>query len=259
MRAIATDLIHALLSLPLYVLFTLFAASVVSWRAGAGARLYRWRFLFPALGVFVYLGSAPVVSAALASWIEQSVAVPEVTAEHRSADNVIVVLSAGWLRATPDDYEQKIGEAGWERTATAVALWRRIGGRLLFVGAPAPDGKRSAASAMARMAGEWGVPEQALRVESASTNTHENLLYAKQLLGPAPGRLWLVTSALHMPRSVGVAEAQGLRVIPYPCDFRADQAFRWQMFLPMNEGPLALEAALHELLGMVFYRLRGWI
>jgi uncharacterized SAM-binding protein YcdF (DUF218 family) len=258
MRATVTEIFHVLLSFPLWVFLALVALTVHAWRARA-SRLHRWRRTLAFAAAAFYLVTMPVLPATLETWLEQRHPVPRILESDRRPDNVIVVLTAGWLRRTPTGYEQKLGEGGWERTAAAVRLWRRIGGRLLFSGAPTPDGPDSAAAAMARLAGEMGVPPQALLVEPSSLNTRENLLFSKRLLGSGHGRVWLVTSALHMPRSVMAAEGLGLAVTPYPCDFRADESVRsWTQFVPNNSARPALERALHEIAGMAVYRLRGW-
>jgi len=258
MRAIITDLVHVFFSLPFYLLLGLALVGTIAWRKGRGSRLHDWRYAAVLAGLLVYAVGTPALPTAIAAWVENQYSVPEITARQRHPDNVIIVLTAGWLRITPVGYEQKIGEAGWERTTAAVDLWRQIGGRLLFSGAPAPDGHGSAAATMARLAHALGVPDSALLVEPASLNTHENLLYSKRLLGDGPHTLWLVTSALHMPRSVAAARALGMEVIPYPCDFRADRGLSWQMLLPANDALRVLEDALHELVGMAAYHWRGW-
>ncbi len=258
MRALTTDLIHVFFSLPFYVLLALSLITVIAWRADRGLRLHRWRHVLLALVLLVYGVSAPAVPAAISAWIENRYPVPDIATRQHRPDSVIIVLTAGWLRSTPTGYEQKIGEGGWERTWVAVELWRHIGGRLLFSGAPTPDGRDSTAAAMARLAHALGVPDDALLVEPASLNTRENLLFAKKLLGEGRHTLWLVTSALHMPRSVAAARALGMEVIPYPCDFRADQGLSWQMLIPSNHAPPELEVALHELVGMAAYRWRAW-
>lgn len=258
MRALLTDIVHLFLSLPFYYLLGLLLLGLMAYKSARGTTLHRYRHVFPVLGLLVYLLSVPATSSLLEWRLEGYYPVPEVSEHAPRTENTIIVLTAGWLRSTPQGFEQKIGEAGWERTAAAVELWKKIGGRLLFSGAPAPDGG-SAAEKMALLARAFGVPEHALLVETESVNTRENLLFSKKLMGDRKGALWLVTSALHMPRSVAVAQALGLEVIPYPCDFRVDQRVSWRMFVPANSAPAALEAALHELLGTLQYHLRGWV
>jgi uncharacterized SAM-binding protein YcdF (DUF218 family) len=59
-------------------------------------------------------------------------------------------------------------------------------------------------------------------LESESRNTAENVAFSKSLAKPKPGETWvLVTSAFHMPRSVGIFCRAGWPVVPYPVDHRA--------------------------------------
>ena len=76
---------------------------------------------------------------------------------------------------------------------------------------------------------------------------------------PMPGDRWiLVTSAAHMPRSVGTFRGQGFDVIPWPADFRtkdAGDAFRPFGSLPM--GLKRLDEATMEWVGLIAYRMLG--
>ena len=62
-----------------------------------------------------------------------------------------------------------------------------------------------------------GVPPERMLFETAARNTHENAVLAHALAKPRPGETWLlVTSASHMPRSVGVFRRAGWDVVPWP-------------------------------------------
>lgn len=258
MRAALTELFHQMLQLPFWVFVALVVAAARAFRAPPASPPHRRRLAWAAAAVAFYLLSIPLTHVTLERWLEHRHAPPVVSESDRSEDNVVLVLTAGWLRTTESGYDQKLGEAGWERTAAAVALWRRVGGRILFTGAPKPDGTDSAAATMARLAAGMGVPAERLLVEPRALNTHENLLFSRRMLGDKPGRIWLVTSALHMPRSVLAARAVGLEVVPFPCDWRADEVFDWTMLVPGSMSQPAFEHAVHELAGMAAYKLRGW-
>jgi uncharacterized SAM-binding protein YcdF (DUF218 family) len=258
MRATLTEAFHMLLQVPVWVSLALAWAAFHAWQAPQGTRWSRWRVAWSALAVFFYVLNVPVLPTLMENRLERLYSAPAIAESDRSEGNVVLVLTGGWLRTTQDGYEQKIGEAGWERTVAGVALWRRVGGRLLITGAPKPDGSDSAAAAMGRVAEALGVPHGRIVIEPASLNTYENLLFSRRLMGPVSGRTWLVTSAVHMPRSVATARAIGLDVIPYPCDFRADERIDWAMFMPTGSAAYAFEADLHELVGMAVYRLKGW-
>jgi DUF218 domain len=58
-------------------------------------------------------------------------------------------------------------------------------------------------------------------VERKSRNTTENAAFTKQLVMPKPGERWLlVTSAMHMPRAVGVFRKAGFAVDAYPVGYQ---------------------------------------
>jgi uncharacterized SAM-binding protein YcdF (DUF218 family) len=97
--------------------------------------------------------------------------------------------------------------------------------------------------------------------ESKSSTTAENAFYSAQIL-KAEGikKIILVTHAYHMRRSALVFEAQGLEVVMAPCGFLGgtgvDSYLAW---LPALSGVEATFVSSHELVGLVYYRLRGYI
>jgi uncharacterized SAM-binding protein YcdF (DUF218 family) len=74
--------------------------------------------------------------------------------------------------------------------------------------------------AMAALLTAWGVPQEAIILETASRNTYENAINSKRLL-EAHGlhQVLLVTSALHMPRALALFRALGIDAGPAPTDF----------------------------------------
>lgn len=102
-----------------------------------------------------------------------------------------------------------------------------------------------------------GIDSERLIIESQSRNTYENFKYTKPLLPNANGRYLLVTSAFHMPRAVGIARMQGVKVIPYPVDYRTNsdelRLFDFDLFDHLK----ALEPAWREWIGLTVYYLTG--
>lgn len=260
MRAFLTDMVHAFLALPLYFFLGLAALSWQSWR---GRILHRFRFALLGATAVVYLASVTVFgNGLLRAWEGRipALSVTEVAAKvGEKKEPVILVLTAGWMRTTATGYEAKIGEPGWERLWSAVQLWERIGGVLLFTGAPVADGSDSSAAAMARVARKMGVPDTAIMIEPRALNTYENFKFSAALLPPNHGPIVLITSALYMPRAYSVAQRMQLPVIAYPVEYTADARSGWQDWLPSNGGPAMLERLAHEWLGVLAYRARGWI
>ena len=62
---------------------------------------------------------------------------------------------------------------------------------------------------------QLGIPAERIEMEEKSRTTAENARFSLEALKPKPGERWLlVTSASHMPRSVGTFRAAGFDVIP---------------------------------------------
>jgi len=116
-----------------------------------------------------------------------------------------------------------------------------------------------------------GVPEDAIWQQDNSQNTYEDALYSAELLVENEiSEVILVTSAMHMPRSIAVFEQQGISVIPAPVDFTIteqnwDNAFKpgldeFLIYLLPNASSLGLTTnVLKEYLGLLIYGLRGWL
>ncbi len=94
--------------------------------------------------------------------------------------------------------------------------------------------------------------------ESQSRNTHENGIYSFDLVQPKPDETWLlITSAFHMPRSVGVFEKMGWQVIPFPVDFNTNPDHLVRLTFNFGGNLQDLDMALHEWTGLIVYYLTG--
>ena len=104
-----------------------------------------------------------------------------------------------------------------------------------------------------------GVAPERIVVENASRNTYENAVFTRDLIKPTQEDRWLlVTSAYHMPRSVGAFRKVGFDVIPFPVDFRTrDAADLLMPFGSLGGGLERSDLAAKEWIGLVAYRLTG--
>jgi len=109
---------------------------------------------------------------------------------------------------------------------------------------------------------DWGIPEDAIMIETKSRNTHQNAIYSFETLkGQGIDKILLVTNAFHMPRAAAVFRHVGFDVIPSSSslsvtDYRQPKLLDWWPSLS-NLGKA--QAVLREKLGLFVYRLRGWI
>lgn len=107
----------------------------------------------------------------------------------------------------------------------------------------------------ARLLREAGVPTESIEEHAQSKDTIEEALMLKNkgLTGP----FYLITSAYHMPRAMAIFKKQGLHPIATPTNFLQTEAKWHQVF---NVQALAHnEIVFHELLGLIWYKLKGYI
>jgi uncharacterized SAM-binding protein YcdF (DUF218 family) len=104
-----------------------------------------------------------------------------------------------------------------------------------------------------------GIPRERLIIERRSRNTEENAEFSKEIVGPKPGQRWLlVTSAFHMPRSVGIFRKVGFPVEPYPVDWRTrGRSHRLRFSSSFLSGMSRTEVAAREWIGLFAYWLTG--
>jgi uncharacterized SAM-binding protein YcdF (DUF218 family) len=84
-------------------------------------------------------------------------------------------------------------------------------------------------------------------------------VFSKALVMPKPGERWLlVTSAYHMPRSVGLFRKAGFAVEPYPVDWRVGGRDDLLDFTKTaSDGLSRTDTAVREWMGLVAYWLAG--
>ena len=116
-----------------------------------------------------------------------------------------------------------------------------------------------AAKPVAKFLRASGISPDRIVLESKSRNTYQNALFTKELLKPSPDETWvLITSAYHMPRSVGVFRKADFKVIPAPVDFRTrDYRDVYRMFERIPSGLERLDVSSREWVGLLAYWLMG--
>lgn len=127
-------------------------------------------------------------------------------------------------------------------------------------GDPRRPADKEAPFALALLA-DWGVDIARVRAEDQSRTTWENALNSRPLIAAIGGRWLLVTSAAHMPRSMGVfrAAVPEAEFIAYPVGFNANRSEMWRFGLNLSDNLERLETAAYEWRGLVLYRLTGRI
>jgi uncharacterized SAM-binding protein YcdF (DUF218 family) len=234
------------------------------WRRG-------WRPLVLVAIVLLLLGSNRCVAYSLIRTLENRY--PPLPAS--ASAGAIVVLGGGTRSGDAPRPIIEVNEAG-DRLLYAAELYKKgTAGHILVSGGAieylTADGIDPEGNDMARFLQTQGVPEEAIWIESRSRNTYENALFSRELLeAQSVNDVVLVTSAMHMPRSAPLFEAQGLQVMAAPVDYLVSQAewnHLWEAGLaarlvyltPDAEYLAYTQRVFKEYVGILVYRLRGWM
>ena len=149
-----------------------------------------------------------------------------------------------------------------ERMTAAVTLMRKHPHlKLLFTGgiATIPPRGLTEAQRARQFFDELGVDPARVLYEDQSRNTAENATLSAKVPGVDPRQRWLLlTSANHMPRSMGVFLKAGWNVTAYPVDYRTTVQPSWLDY-SLHDGARRWELVLHELFGYSVYRWNGLI
>lgn len=178
------------------------------------------------------------------------------------AAQAIVVLGGSTASNRPNWFEPYDRAATVSRVDTAAQLYHAGRAPLVIVSGAALDGSVSEAQIMANALQQHGVPASAIIEESKSLTTYENAVYTAEILAKQDlDRVLVVTSALHMPRAMGVFRKQQVNVVaassPPQIVVPKDPAFSF--WLPDARVLAASRSVIKEYVGMLVYWLRGWL
>lgn len=199
--------------------------------------------------------SLPVTGGALMATLQHDPALP--AEGPLPAADAIVVVSAESDTVGAEYGGPTVGRFTLQRVRYAAALHRRTGLPVLTSGGiPARDVEPIAESMAHTMEQELGATVRWR--ENRSADTWENARFSAAMLKEAGvQRILLVTHAFHMPRALHCFRAQGLEVVAAPTAFRGPAWEDLRSLKPSWSGLRDSSLALHEHLGLLWYRLSG--
>jgi uncharacterized SAM-binding protein YcdF (DUF218 family) len=235
--------------------FALFLASL-----GAGALIARRRWgripLLLGLGWFVAILVTP-----LAAWVslplEDRFPRPEAPAR---VDGIIVLGGAVEQMLTESRGIPSLNGAAERMTEAVILARRHPGARILFTGGSGNplSGAITEAEVARQLFAALGLEGERVLLEAQSRNTWENATMTRAMVPPRPGETWLlVTSASHMPRSVGCFRRAGWEVTPWPVNYSTLRGGAGWFDPPWSFRLGQAEWAIREYVGLVAYRLLG--
>ncbi len=174
----------------------------------------------------------------------------------------VIVLGGGLnLASSVTQTRLVLGAAGDRLVAMADLARRYPEAKIVFTGGSGylAGSSGSEADLIEQHLTTLGISPNRILFERASRNTYENAGMTKALVQPAPGEYWLlVTSALHMPRAMGLFRAAGFELEAYPVDWRTAPDFGGILGDDPASSRLRLfDLATREWIGLLAARLTG--
>jgi len=221
---------------------------------------WRWRRLGATLllvgGLLAWITAMPATAYWGARVIERHSVFEPAALAKRPAE-AIVALAGGARTGAPEFAGgEDVRSLTLERVRYAAHLHRLTGLPIALSGGVPPGMMSSEAELMRRALGEdFAIPVH--YVEQRSRNTAENAAFCRAVL-PFK-RIVLVTHAMHMPRAEALFNAAGFEVVPAPMGFvsAAPAGREVHDYLPSLSGLADVHYVMYELIGALWYRVRG--
>jgi len=232
---------------------------------GLVVQLLRWRRVGLGLVIvgfgWLWVWSTPVFS----DWVRLSLERPysELPVEMVPVAEAIVVLGGAFSHWEPRPYPD-LGSAG-DRYWHGARLFHAGRGEWVILSGgrnPARDPGMTEAEAGAVFLRDLGVPDDVMLLDKQAMTTRDNAVNVAAMLDEhGIEDFLLVTSALHMRRSVAAFQAVGLDPVPVATDFEVRPASnrRLRRWLPSSSALASSSRAMHEYVGYWVYSWKKWV
>ncbi len=182
---------------------------------------------------------------------------PELPAEVHG----VIVLSGSEDAVTSSLWKQpEVGEAA-ERMLAFMAMARRFPeAKLVYTGGTGSmvDQAFKGADCARQLLEQQGLDVDRVVFERESRNTFENAVFTREMMKPGENENWLViTTAWHMPRTMGIFRQAGWSVIPWPVDHWSQPGRLCRVQWDPAGHLYDLKIAVKEWVGLLAYYVTG--
>lgn len=243
-------LIKTLLDPILFLLILISIGFAVSFKNG---RKQAVRIVLTAAFLFLYIISISPASNALYYFLEKDYLL-------RNNDNVdkldIVVVLGGGVLDNKYLHETLPSSQTASRLLYAVQVFKKSGARYLVCSGEG-TGRLSEADVMRRASIRLGISDEKIKIDPKSKNTWEQAREMNNMFQDKNIRIGLVTSAYHMKRSEKEFRKYFSNVIPLPSGYLySSSELSVISFIPKSVNLHKFSTALHEIIGIVWYRIK---
>ncbi|MFM8607847.1 MAG: YdcF family protein [Hyphomicrobiales bacterium] len=186
---------------------------------------------------------------------------PPATNDERPINGAIILGGGLNLASSVVKDRLVLGGAGDRLLAMADLARRHPEAKIIFTGGSGylAGSKASEADLIEQHLSRLGITPGRILFERASRNTYENAIMTKAMVNQVQGERWLlVTSALHMPRAMGLFRAAGIDLEAYPVDWRTARGFTGILGDEPASSRLRLfDSTIREIIGLIAVRITG--
>jgi uncharacterized SAM-binding protein YcdF (DUF218 family) len=232
-----------------FVFLCLFIGLIFLWIKENAQRLKVGKiFILIGIGV-LYIFSLGIVKNTFVWLLESQYSVPKL--EDLKSVDIIVVLGGGVLPGSGLRQKQEPTGFTYSRTALGVETFKQSSARyLVFSG-------DQVAHVMKDLALALGVPEHQVIVESRSINTRQHPIELKNVIDVASvEKIGIVTSALHMPRTIRQFRKHFPLILPIPGNSIFESwGWHWTSLVPSAGALYHTSMFVYEIFGLMWYEI----
>lgn len=227
-------------------LIVLFAVCAVLARLWPRVRPLSVWFVTAAMVMFFIFGSGLTAFSMMAQLEFKYPATQD--APGRSRPDIIVVLTGYAQKYEGTPITGHANASSGFRVLETVRIFNRKKESTVIV-----SGSRETVEIMRDLLIELGVPERSITTDPDSNSTYDSAVHLCERLTGKP--FFLVTSAGHMPRAMGAFRKQGLQPLPAPTHYLSSASMSDSNILPNGRHLAISDLAVHEYLGLLWYRV----
>jgi uncharacterized SAM-binding protein YcdF (DUF218 family) len=227
------------------------------------AKKAKWKTIgkWSSIGIFVIFSNSFIFSVFCKMW-----EVPGTPLNKVEKHDVAIVLG-GMFEYNSDIDEISIRRQG-DRLFKALSLYKTGKVEKLMISGDSgylTDRGLHEAKQIKEVLISWGIPETDIITEDVSINTHQNAVETVRILKqsyPHFKDYILVTSGIHMKRSLACFEKEGIICTPFSTDLYSNQSgnYFWDQYLiPSGEVLFLWNRLFKEIAGQFSYSMAGYI
>lgn len=243
---------------PMVVIILLLITGILLTRNLGSKKLFKSGWYLLAIGTSIlFLMSISPVSDGLVYFFESQYQQP--SKEAISKVDIIVILNGGVFPSGGFRKKPEASGATYSRVFNGVEIFKQSNAKILILsGVGDQKDIEGTANAMKDLAISLGIPADKIIVEPKSRNTMEHAIELAKLFPPTKGlKIGIVTSALHMPRSIRLFQRKfpSDAIIPLPVGYiYSPLKYEIESLMPSSHTLSKSSYAIHELLGMIWYK-----